>query len=210
MGTVVSFRSHALAASAPFVSAPRSANTRSIALPAAPRSGGPSVSQRWIVDWSTPKRAPKASWLSPRSVRADLIRAGVTFIGPLCIAHSESQCQTHTTTLHSALMGSPEERLQRARVLAGYEDAAAGARALGVPYATYAGHENGSRGFKGQAERYAAFFQVDLTWLLTGRGQARPESLQGRILALSPEGQRTVRDMIELLEDREAARRKTG
>lgn len=107
-------------------------------------------------------------------------------------------------------MESPHERLQRARELARFETAADAAKAMGVRYPTYAGHENGSRGFRKRAERYAAFFQVDLTWLLTGRGQPRSESLQGRILALSPEGQRTVRDMIELLEEREASRRKAG
>jgi DNA-binding XRE family transcriptional regulator len=107
-------------------------------------------------------------------------------------------------------MESPAERLRRARELARYETAADAAKAIGVRYATYAGHENGSRGFKGQAERYATFYQVDLNWLLTGKGQPRSESLQARLLALSPEGQRTVRDMIELLEQREAARRKTG
>ena len=44
------------------------------------------------------------------------------------------------------------------------------AEALGVPEATYRGHENGSRGLGRSAERYAKFFGVSLEWLLTGRG----------------------------------------
>ena len=105
-------------------------------------------------------------------------------------------------------MESAHKRLQRARELARYSSAADAAHALGVPYATYAGHENGNRGFRAQAERYASFFRVDLTWLLTGKGQPRPDNLQARILSLSPDGQRTVRDMIELLEERERTRRR--
>lgn len=107
-------------------------------------------------------------------------------------------------------MKSPADRLRHARELARYDSAADAAKAMGVTYATYAGHENGSRGFKASAERYATFFQVDLNWLLTGKGQPRSDALHVRILSLSPEGQRTVRDMIELLEEREAVRRRSG
>lgn len=107
-------------------------------------------------------------------------------------------------------MESPHVRLRRARELARYGSAAEAAKAMGVAYATYAGHENGNRSFQGQAVRYANFFQVDLAWLLTGKGQARSDSLQGRILSLSPQGQQTIRDMIELLEERETSRRRTG
>lgn len=109
-------------------------------------------------------------------------------------------------------MESPADRLRRAREIAGYKTRPDAVEALGVPYATYAGHENGSRGFKEEAARYATFFKVDLTWLLTGKGQPRPEreNLNARILSLSAEGQRTVRDVIEMLEEREAARRKSA
>lgn len=62
------------------------------------------------------------------------------------------------------------ERLQTARRHAGYETAADAARALNVTFTTYAGHENGSRGFDSKATRYAHFFRVDLNWLLTGKG----------------------------------------
>lgn len=71
-----------------------------------------------------------------------------------------------------ASMGTPlSERLVRARKHAGFASAADAARALSVPEPTYLGHENGSRGFKAKAERYARRFGVSLEWLLTGRGE---------------------------------------
>ena len=64
------------------------------------------------------------------------------------------------------------ERLKKARELAGFKKAAEAARAMGIPYPTYAGHENGARGaFKIEdAVRYAKKFKVSLEWLLTGHG----------------------------------------
>lgn len=64
------------------------------------------------------------------------------------------------------------ERLQEARKKAGYSTAPAAAEALGVKPATYYQHENGLRGItRKNAERYAAFYRVDLAWLLTGHGK---------------------------------------
>lgn len=65
------------------------------------------------------------------------------------------------------------ERLVWARQQAGFDTAVSAAEALGVDYPTYAGHENGNRGFKNRAEDYARRFKVNLEWLLTGRGQAK-------------------------------------
>lgn len=66
---------------------------------------------------------------------------------------------------------NPAERLKKAREDAGYPEAAAAARAMEINTQTYAGHENGHRGFKGKsADRYARQFNVSLEWLLTGRG----------------------------------------
>jgi hypothetical protein len=63
------------------------------------------------------------------------------------------------------------ERLVAARKAAGYETAADAAAALGAQYPTYAGHENGSSGFKHKtAAIYARKFGISLEWLLTGRG----------------------------------------
>lgn len=67
----------------------------------------------------------------------------------------------------------PHERLRRARALAGYETAAAAADAMSIGRAAYTHHENGTRGFLKEAERYARMFRVDLDWLLTGRGEMR-------------------------------------
>jgi len=54
---------------------------------AAPRSGTPTVSQRWMVLWSTPKWEAKASWLSFRSSRTRFMSSDVA-ISELCILHS--------------------------------------------------------------------------------------------------------------------------
>ena len=63
------------------------------------------------------------------------------------------------------------ERLAHAREEAGHKTAADGARAVGVPYATYAGHENGSSGFlSDKGEIYARKFKVRFEWLMRGTG----------------------------------------
>lgn len=74
--------------------------------------------------------------------------------------------------MHFAYMADDARgaRLAAARKDAGYDSAAEAARALNIPEPTYVGHENGSRGFKGNAERYAAFFKVNLEWLWSGKG----------------------------------------
>jgi phage repressor protein C with HTH and peptisase S24 domain len=70
-------------------------------------------------------------------------------------------------------MSEPHERLQEARRAAGYADAASAARAMGLRAETYHTHENGGRGLSRIGERYARFFQVNLEWLLTGRGDMK-------------------------------------
>lgn len=63
------------------------------------------------------------------------------------------------------------ERLVAARQHAGFVSAADAARALGMPYATYAGHENGSSGFRAdKGELYARRFKVRFEWLMRGTG----------------------------------------
>jgi hypothetical protein len=67
-------------------------------------------------------------------------------------------------------MNSKADRLRQARIDAGFDDIGEAAARLGVPYATYACHENGTRGFRPDtAVLYARTFKVDLEWLLTGR-----------------------------------------
>jgi len=67
----------------------------------------------------------------------------------------------------------PYERLRWARESAGYESGSDAARAMGVGVPTYISHENGHRGFKRAAWRYAEFFGVSVDWLTKGRGQSR-------------------------------------
>jgi hypothetical protein len=63
------------------------------------------------------------------------------------------------------------ERLQIAREHAGFKSAREAATALGVPYGTYSGHENGSSGFRAdKGELYARRFKVRFEWLMRGSG----------------------------------------
>lgn len=63
------------------------------------------------------------------------------------------------------------ERLVAARKHAGFDSAAEAAAAVGVPYPTYAGHENGSSGFRAdKGELYARRFKVRFEWLMRGTG----------------------------------------
>lgn len=62
------------------------------------------------------------------------------------------------------------ERLKQARLLARFNSAAKAAAAIGVHPSTYRAHENGQNDFGvEEAERYAKFFRVSPTWLLTGQ-----------------------------------------
>lgn len=69
-----------------------------------------------------------------------------------------------------ASMGTRGERLKKARIDAGYRTAKAAADALGIPYPTYASHENGSRSFDADdAIVYARKYKVSIEWLLEGK-----------------------------------------
>ena len=92
------------------------------------------------------------------------------------------------------------ERLVRARELAGYEDAADAARALQIPYSTYKNYEDGQRGFRKHAQKFARKYQVDVIWLLYGKGEPRSRGLENRIRSLSETDQATIMRMIEVFE----------
>lgn len=63
------------------------------------------------------------------------------------------------------------KRLTVARKQAGFDTAKGAAEALGVNYQTYAGHENGSSGFRAPTGRkYARRFKVRFEWLMNGDG----------------------------------------
>lgn len=65
----------------------------------------------------------------------------------------------------------PYERLRKARIEAGFENAVDAARAYGWNEATYRSHENGVRGLlRRPAERYAKAFRKPVEWLLLGKG----------------------------------------
>lgn len=82
------------------------------------------------------------------------------------------------------------ERLRQARLATGnYPKAADAARAMGLEVVTYQGHENGSRGFKANASRYADFFRVNLNWLWSGKGpMKRAEQPNAPSAPLPPDG----------------------
>lgn len=87
----------------------------------------------------------------------------------------------------AAMTSDLHERLREARILAGFESGAEAARALGMSYATYAGHENGTRGLKpDKARAIADKFKVSFEWLLTGRGVARPANAPAHAPAHAP------------------------
>lgn len=81
------------------------------------------------------------------------------------------------------------DRLKRARVRAGYENASDAAVAMEIPYPTYAQHENGNGGFARRAGNYARFFKVRTDWLLTGRGPISGEPVV-EIFQLIPEAKK--------------------
>jgi hypothetical protein len=60
-------------------------------------------------------------------------------------------------------------RLKKARIDRGFQTAKIAAEYISVPYGTYSGHENGSRGIK-EAEllHYAKIFRVSPSWLAFG------------------------------------------
>jgi phage repressor protein C with HTH and peptisase S24 domain len=61
------------------------------------------------------------------------------------------------------------ERLKLARERQGFKSARQASDAMNIPYGTYAGHENGSRGIKNQEIiKYATFFHVSAAWLQFG------------------------------------------
>lgn len=206
MGSVIRFprRPHARASQS-------SSKIRSMSFAATPRSGGPSVSQREIVAWSTPKRPANLVWLSPRRARAALKSSPEIGMPQLCTSHSASQCPPHSVVVQIAQMiEEPHRRLQYARELAGYTGvggATEAADAMGVKRPTYYAHENGSRGFLDDADRYARFFRVDYKWLTTGRGDPRGNggTLDSRLTSLSPAGQQRILDYFELIERAEQA-----
>ncbi|MEA3534263.1 helix-turn-helix transcriptional regulator [Rhizobium sp. CC-YZS058] len=97
------------------------------------------------------------------------------------------------------------ERLTEARKQAGFESAREAADALGVPYPTYAGHENGSSGFRAdKGEIYAKKFKVRFEWLMRGTGHMKDLATKYREILLTydslpPDLQETYADVLRKL-----------
>lgn len=90
--------------------------------------------------------------------------------GPYTRRIGQAQYTAYRATVQTVRMSDQHERLREARVRAGYESAAAAARAMQVPEGRYAHHENGTRCFRyDTAERYAAFFRTTPEWLMGGK-----------------------------------------
>ena len=92
------------------------------------------------------------------------------------------------------------ERLKKIRAER-FRTAAEAQRALGVEYATYAAHENGSREIsRNFAIRYANFYKIRLDWLLTGSGEPRAAGAVQRLFdELKPENKEKVLDYIMMV-----------
>lgn len=70
-------------------------------------------------------------------------------------------------------MDTIADRLAAARRLAGFKNPTDAARRFAWKYSTYSGHENGSRNpSRPTAKKYADAYNVDVAWLLYGRGKA--------------------------------------
>jgi transcriptional regulator with XRE-family HTH domain len=107
--------------------------------------------------------------------------------------------------MHIAWMSSPNERLRRARIKAGYATAAEAARAFGWNDVTYTSHENGARGITTRtAPRYAKAFHVATSWLLEGTGPEsdREKEVVNRLRRLSAPDQDIVLALMESLAKR--------
>jgi hypothetical protein len=103
-------------------------------------------------------------------------------------------------------MDDPSERLRKARRMAGYKTMRQAAEAHGLDYPTYAGHENGHRGFSHVAPRYAQLFKVNLIWLMTGRGNPKTKPGHDPVVemfqALPPDKQAQIIDFMTYLSAR--------
>ncbi len=62
---------------------------------------------------------------------------------------------------------------------AGFKTAREAADSLGMKYATYTQHENGTRGILREADLYARRFKVSLDWLLRGRASGADQGIDG-------------------------------
>lgn len=81
-------------------------------------------------------------------------------------------------------MDDAHSRLKSARIQAGYSTAAEAARALGIGLSTYSAYENGQNQFHKVAEKFARRFNVNIEWLLFGRGQPKAPEIRKQEIPL--------------------------
>jgi transcriptional regulator with XRE-family HTH domain len=112
------------------------------------------------------------------------------------------------TTERAPRLDEPEERLEWARICAGFETASDAARRYGWNENTYRSNENGQRGFsKKSAAKYAKAFKVPVEWLLFGQGSMVPPpdpELISLFSNLGPEEQETIRRLMQQMVRRAA------
>lgn len=104
--------------------------------------------------------------------------------------------------MHDAFVSDDyARRLRQARQDFTDMDAKEAAKRLGIPYPTYVGHENGSRGGRKNAEQYAKFYKVRLRWLLTGQGTPRSDPIAEIFDELPPDAQNYALSFLRHLRD---------
>gem|GEM_PF-5087370 len=106
----------------------------------------------------------------------------------------------HSANMQNALMDDFGKRLIQARERKGM-NAKDAAKALRMPYPTYKAHENGSRGGRRHAEKYAKFYAVNLKWLLTGQGSLKGDPIVEIVEGLPPDAQNYALSFLTKLRD---------
>ena len=94
------------------------------------------------------------------------------------------------------------ERLKIARLRSGFKSASDAASYLNIPYGTYSGHENGSRGIKDkELLQYARAFKVSAYWLAFGQSVPKQKlKMVGRAgnIAIGSDAPRALSGVIEI------------
>jgi DNA-binding XRE family transcriptional regulator len=97
-------------------------------------------------------------------------------------------------------MSIQSDRLEKARIRAGFDTASDAARAMDIPVQTYLAHENGSRAFDvATALKYARKFQVPVGWLAGGAGEPSDTPIERIYSELTPEAQKQALDYLKFL-----------
>jgi len=91
------------------------------------------------------------------------------------------------------------ERLKKARISAGFKTARAAADYANIPYGTYSGHENGSRGIKAdELKYYSKIFKTPLYWLAFGEYESKMKIELAGILGEKNNNKHCSKRMIEI------------